>query len=302
MRGGRKLAPIFLSMKFVSIADLARTIRKNFNKIPHDIDFVIGIPRSGVLAGSIIAELLNVPLIDVDSFVFGAKPTGGRRLRFHEESGREKQKALVVDDTIFKGVSMRGVREKLKPLDNKYDFIYLAVYLEGPCKDVDVWLEDVRMFTEHFTSFVLYEWNIFHHVPSVMDQFIFDCDGVFCVDPPDDRNHDAYIDYIRNATPLFVPSSPVGEIVSYRISKNEEITKEWLARYNIRYRKLTLFPAETRDERSNSGISPAMFKARIYRDRINTSLFIESDDAQAREIRRISNKPVYCISSNMMYE
>lgn len=289
-------------MKFVSIADLSNTIRRNFHRIPHDVDFVVGIPRSGVLAGSIISEMLNVPLIDVDSFVYGAKPTGGRRLRFHKKSEREKQKVLVVDDTIFNGVSMRNAREKLAPLNDRYDFIYCVVYLEGPCQDVDIWLENVQKYTDHFTSFVLYEWNIFHHVPNVMGQFIFDFDGVFCVDPPDDRNHDAYINYIKDATPLFIPSSPVGEIVSYRISKYEDITKEWLARHDISYGRITLFPADSRDERSVSGISPASFKAKIYRSRINASLFVESDDAQAREINRISNKPVYCISSNIMYE
>ena len=29
-------------MKFVTLADLAATIRRNVHKIPHDVDFVIG--------------------------------------------------------------------------------------------------------------------------------------------------------------------------------------------------------------------------------------------------------------------
>lgn len=33
-------------MKYITIADLSDTIRKNIWKIPHDIDCVIGIPRS----------------------------------------------------------------------------------------------------------------------------------------------------------------------------------------------------------------------------------------------------------------
>ena len=39
-------------MKFVTLADLAATIRRNVHKIPHDVDFVIGIPRSGIIAAS----------------------------------------------------------------------------------------------------------------------------------------------------------------------------------------------------------------------------------------------------------
>jgi hypoxanthine phosphoribosyltransferase len=288
-------------MKFISIADLAYTIRKNFRKVPHDIDFVIGVPRSGVLAGSIIAEHLNVPLIDVDSFVFGAPPTGGRRVRSRMDF-KEKPKVLVVDDTIFNGGSMFNARKKLEPLNDKYEFVFCAVYLEGPCGEVDVWLEDLRQYTEHFSSFVLYEWNILHHIPRVMKECMFDCDGVFCVDPPNDKYEDTYLEYIKNATPLFIPTATVGEIVSYRISKNEEITRNWLDSHGVKYERLTLFPAKTREERNSSGISPAQFKAKIYRNGIWAQLFVESDDIQAREIHRLSNKPVYCVGSNIMYE
>ena len=99
-------------MKFVTLADLAATIRRNVHKIPHDVDFVIGVPRSGVIASSIIAEFLNAPLIDVDSFAAGALPTGGRRSRFHRRPATERHRVLVVDDTIFHGRSLRAAKEK----------------------------------------------------------------------------------------------------------------------------------------------------------------------------------------------
>ena len=61
-------------MKFITLADMASTIRRNLHRIPHDVDFVIGIPRSGIIAASIIAEYLNVPLIDIDSLSLGQVP------------------------------------------------------------------------------------------------------------------------------------------------------------------------------------------------------------------------------------
>lgn len=64
--------------KYITFEDLSKTIRNNFYKIPHDIDFVVGVPRSGMICGSIISEFLNVPLIDCDSFISGVKPSGGR--------------------------------------------------------------------------------------------------------------------------------------------------------------------------------------------------------------------------------
>jgi len=283
-------------MKYVTLSDLARTIRARFHKVPHDVDFVIGVPRSGIICGSIISEFLNCPLIDVDSFCSGARPTGGARLRHHKDAG--KKRVLVVDDTIFNGWSMSKTREKLSQFQ-EHEFIYMAVYLEGPCTDVDVWLDDLRKFAD---PFVLYEWNIFHHTIRIMSQSIYDIDGVLCVDPPDERTGQAYLDYIRNAVPLFTPTVEIGEIVSFRLESNEDATRSWLDAHGIRYKALTLFPARHYDERKASGIRPSEFKANIYASRHWARLLVESEDQQAREISRMTGKPVYCVESNNLYQ
>lgn len=278
------------------------TIRRNIQKVPHDVDFIIGIPRSGVIAASVISEFLNKPLIDIDSFVCGAKPTGGRRSRFHVNSGNVRPKVLVVDDTIFHGRSMNSARQKLIPFAGRYEFIYMVVYLEGPHNEIDVWLEDLRGYTENFHSFVIYEWNIFHHIPKFMEVCIYDIDGVLCVNPPDERTGQEYIDYIENAIPLFTPTVMIGEIVSYRLSKYDDITRDWLQKNHIEYGKLTMFPAQSWEERHKSGISPAEFKAEIYKKQTWAKLFVESSDKQAQEIHQITNKPVYCVETNRMYD
>lgn len=288
-------------MKYVTLADLAKTVRTNIRKVPHDIDFVIGVPRSGVLAGSMIAEFLNVPLIDVDSFCFGASPTGGRRVSFREQRKHDVPTALVVDDTIFNGGSMKTTREKLAKFYDKYDFIFMAVYLEGPCMDVDLWLEDLRGCIGPDCPFVLYEWNIFHHTNRIMSRCIYDIDGVLCVEPPDERTGQAYVDYVKSAIPLFTPSVMIGEIVSYRLSKYEYITRAWLEKNGVKYGALTMFPAESWKERADSHISPAEFKADIYSQR-RAMLFVESEDGQAREINGLTGKPVYCVKTNQLYQ
>lgn len=288
-------------MKYVTLADLSRTIREQFYRIPRDIDYVLGVPRSGMLPATIIAEWLNVPCTDVDAFCSGAKPTGGGRLIFYKPSDRQKKRILVVDDTIFNGNSMRKTREKLHRFNDQYEFFYMVVYREGPSDNVALWLEDVRKYTDDY-SVVLYEWNIFHHTKGVMDTCMYDIDGVFCLDPPDERvSIEAYQRYIKNATPLFTPTVEIGEIVSFRLASNEEITRQWLAENNIRYRTLTLFPAQTYQERAASGISPAKFKADIYRRRGWAKLFVESDDDQAQQIWKLTGKPVYCVKTNKMY-
>lgn len=288
-------------MKYVTLADLAKTIRENIHRVPHDIDFVMGVPRSGLLCGSIIAEFLNVPLIDVNSFITGAKPTGGCRLRFHKLSGRSKPRVLVVDDTIWTGGQLRKAKAKLEPYAGEYEFIYCVVFREGPAEGADIWLEDLRSYTDNFSTFVLYEWNIFHHGNRIMSASMYDIDGVFCVDPPDERDEKAYLDYIANATPLFTPSNKIGGIVSYRLAKNEKITRKWLEENNISYDRLILFPAQTYGERAASGIRPSAFKADIYGKSDWAKLFVESSDGQAKEIFRLTGKPVYCVETNRMY-
>jgi uncharacterized HAD superfamily protein len=61
-----------------------------------------------------------------------------------------------------------------------------------------------------------------------METCLYDIDGVFCIEPPDERNEEEYLKYIANATPLFIPRTKLGGIVTYRLSKNREITEKWL--------------------------------------------------------------------------
>ena len=290
-------------MKFITLQEMNEAIRKNLWKIPRDIDFCLGIPRSGILAASIICEYLNCPLVDVDSFCEGAKPTGGARLRYWKpKHPTGKKKVLVVDDTIWNGRSKNEAKKKLSKFSSDFEFVYLVVFLEGPGeKSIDIWLEDVRKYTNNFRDNVIYEWNIIHHNENTMAGSMWDIDGVMCVNPPDERNENEYQSYIREATPLFIPTAPIGGICSYRLRKNADTTIEWLNRQDIRYKNLYLFPADSWEERNASGVNPCVFKARCYAESKWANLFIESEDLQAMEIARLAGKPVYCVETNRLY-
>ncbi len=58
-------------MNFRSIQDLNEAIVRGLPRIPRDVDLVVGIPRSGLLAGSILALHLNVPLTDLQGLIEG---------------------------------------------------------------------------------------------------------------------------------------------------------------------------------------------------------------------------------------
>lgn len=289
-------------MKYITLSDLSNTIRKNIWKIPRDIDLIIGVPRSGMIAASIIASYLNIPLIDIDSFINGSKPWGGLRAEYFITSHTQTNKILVIDDTVSSGRAMNETRKKISNIYNEKQFIYMCVYLEGWGENsVDLYLEDVRKYTENFTKIVIYEWNIFQHHPDLMNKCLYDIDGVLCVEPPDERNEEEYIKYIKNATPLFIPRTKIGGIITYRLIKNLDITQKWLKDNGINYNEITMFNANSWDERNNIGIPSEKYKADFYGSHDNYELFIESSDYQAKKIAEITNKAVYAVETNKMY-
>lgn len=221
---------------------------------------------------------------------------GGHRLE--KVNKNHTNKVLVVDDTAFSGKAIVEAKQKLNKFN--YQFIYMVAYLDGYAQHlVDLWLEDVRCTKDW--NYVFYEWNIMNHAPQHMARFMFDIDGVFCIDPPSDHNAEEYENYIKDAIPLYIPKVPIGSIVTYRISKYRDITSDWLARQGIKYNNLIMFDANSREARDYSGISSAQYKANIYRNDSRALLFLESDDDQAREIFNIVNKPVYCVKTNKLY-
>lgn len=292
------------SFKYITLNDMNAVIRSNLHKIPHDVDFVIGVPRSGMICGSVIAEFLNVPLIDVDSFVNGNTPSmGGRKILFreHDKTG----KVLVVDDTVNSGIAMRKTKEKLHKAPNfdSFQFIYSCIYVEDfGCDTVDLWLCDLRNLV-HSGVQPLYEWNMFNHYPHLMSKMVFDLDGVFCTEEgrPDDRYEEAYEEYIKTVKPLFIPKVPIYCILTYRIKKYYDITKKWLEDNGITCYNLLMADADSWQERNNR-ISTEQMKGNFFKNHPEFLLFIESDDYQARRIHEISGKQVLCISSNKMYE
>lgn len=288
-------------MTFITIKDLSNTIRENLYKIPHDIDVVVCIPRSGTLAGTIISEFLNKPMTDLTTFINGnfSGEGGGRFKKFGKHTGNSRPKILIVDDTVWAGGSKVEAKSKLKELSKDFDFLYLVVYLEGPAANsVDIYLENVQKYTNGFTYPVIYEWNIFHHYAT--EGFLCDMDGILCKEPPDERNTSEYETYIQNAIPLITPTAPIGGIVTYRLEKYRNITKEWLSKNQIEYRNLYMFNANSWSERHDIGISPEEYKSSIYRNS-HARLFLESNKYQAEEIFKKTGKPVYCYENNIMY-
>lgn len=96
---------------------------------------------------------------------------------------------------------------------------------------------------------------------------------------------------------MFLPTGKI-TVLTYRLEKYREQTEKFLKDMGLEF-SLHMFPSDSYDERAK--VSPSVFKGVAYRDSKGFLLFVESDDDQARAICSISNKPVFCVKTNTMY-
>ena len=273
-------------MQYRTLADLSDLIRNNIHRIPHDVDLLVGIPRSGMLPANMIALFLNKRLTDIDTFIQGRTYNAGERGQYINNS--PVRKVLVVDDSVATGAAMTLAKNKLAPLTDKFDFLFMAPIVSSCGKDmVDIYCEvidDCRFF----------EWNVFHH--GLLKNACVDIDGVLNTDPEYDDDGPVYMQFLHNATPLFVPSVPVGTLVTCRLEKYRQPTEEWLKKYNVLYDNLIMLPFSSKEERLKWG-KHGEYKARYYAQS-QCILFIESSKQQADIIANISHKHVFCVETN----
>lgn len=283
-------------MHFRTYQDLSEAIISSLPDIPSDVDLVVGIPRSGLMAASLYALFLNLPLTTVDLLLEGrmlsygsTKPTG-----YWINSVQEARKILFVEDSVNSGKSILECKKRIESSAFADKASYLCVYAVPSAIDlVDYCVEVVpqpRMF----------EWNFLTHAS--LTACCFDIDGVICPDPSPEQNDDAeeYISFIKNAPTKLKPLNKVGYIVTSRLEKYRTATEQWLEDNEISYGKLFMHNAPSAEVRRQLG-NHAEFKASVYKKLHDAELFIESDDSQAQTIFRLTGKPVFCTDSQVLY-
>ncbi|MDE3213025.1 MAG: phosphoribosyl transferase [Bacteroidota bacterium] len=271
-------------MYYRNIADLNRILLKKLSIMPRDIDLIVGVPRSGMLPANLLALYLNKPYTDLQSFLNGHIYKAGERGQFFDIKGFKK--ILVVDDSVASGGALAKVKESLKTKEADFSIEYCAVYVvPGKERTVDYYFEVVPL-PRYF------QWNVLNHTS--LEKACFDIDGVLCVDPTPDQNDDGekYREFLLNATPLFIPGSKIGTIVTSRLEKYRRETETWLRDHKVRYNNLVMLDLPNMEARQRAG-NHGTHKATVYNSGPYV-LFVESEPAQAAEINRITGKPVLC--------
>lgn len=284
-------------MYYRSYADLASLVHASLPRLPRDVDLVVGVPRSGLVPAGMIALALNRPLADLDGFIAGRTLGNGTTRPVPGSGHRRFAHALVVEDSLRSGGTLRRVREAVAaagggPADK---VTYLAAYgvPGGPVPGgADIQLEDCptpRVF----------QWNVMHHV--VLESACLDIDGVLCRDPTEAENDDGprYRHFLLGAEPLHLPTRPVRRLVTSRLERYRPETVEWLRRHGVTYGRLDMLDLPDAATRRRLG-GHARFKASVYAGDAGAKLFIESCARQAPEVARLAGKPVLCIETNSM--
>lgn len=273
-----------MNIDYKSIADLRLAILKNLYKFPHDVDLIVGIPRSGMLPANLLALYLNKPYTDIDSFIEGRIYGSGERNKFDKDYSINK--IIVIDDSIAKGVAINKAKHKIEQCKlPQIEILWAVVYAAAESiNEIDIYCEKTGLYR-------LFEWNLFHH-PHFIPHCCCDIDGVLCPNPPIDDDGQQYVDYISKAPVLYRPTRKIDTIVSCRLEKYREITEKWLHINRIEYNKLVMLNIKTKEERIAWG-KHGEYKGIIYAKSKNI-LFIESSISEARTIVKIAKKPVFC--------
>lgn len=285
-----------VSFNFRAISDMDRLIREKISLIPNDVDLIVGVPRSGMLPATIIALLLNKPLLDINLVnknkhnVFNNM---SRRVNDYDYNLDSYKKILVVEDSCNTGESIAKAKNSLIDYCDKIEILYCCIYATEHSKHyVDIFFEEVNIPR-------FFEWNILNH--SALKYACCDLDGVLCVDPTAEENDDGenYKRFLLNARPLFIPKTKIKYIVTSRLEKYRNETEIWLKKNGVMYDELIMLNLNSKEERIRLKMH-SKFKIEIYR-KLDAIIFLESDLKQALEIYNATNKDVYCVGSNEYY-
>ena len=284
-------------MNFITYNQLCDDVVRNIHRIPHDVDLIVGVPRSGLLLADIIALYMNKPITDIDGLLSGNYfDSGTTKSKIGwPKSFEDVSSILVVEDSVCTGLSIGKVKERIANKLPDVHVYYIAAYVTPNN------IESVDLFFREIEYPRLFEWN-FLHQKSIMEKACFDIDGVLCVDPSPSQNDDGdeYVKFILNAPEKLIPSCKIGYIVTSRLEKYRTYTEAWLAKQGIIYDELIMLDGITAEQRRKLN-SHAEFKSTVYKQLKDSTIFIESDDTQAKKIRELTGKDVFCINSRQFY-
>ena len=276
-------------VNFKSVEDLNQLIVDSIPTLPKDLSLIVAVPRSGYIVAGLIALNLNLPLCSLNEYLNQFVPVGGRRTGEIKLHLPDRQKVLIVDDSVSSGWEMRRVREQVDTYNLNHETVFLAAYASSSAWElVDIALEIIDPPQ-------IFEWNVYHH-PHLINSCV-DIDGVLCRDATKEEDDDGerYLDFLKNVQPRIIPTVKIGWLITSRLEKYRAQTEKWLEQQGVQYENLIMQDLPDLETRRKLN-SDAKFKAKIYAS-LNAFFFIESSVWQSQEIAKRTGKAVFCVDN-----
>jgi orotate phosphoribosyltransferase len=271
----------------VTAARLASDAAELAARVPPDVDAVVAISRSGLMPGGLIAAARHLPVYTVSRQAGVLMPGHGIRM---EDSGRPTgppRHVLLVDDTVGNGVEMGPCERLVREAFPGAAVTRAAVYATPAA--LTAGRVDLYGLAYEGSHYLEWNWPNSHGVRAA-----FDFDGVLCRDctPAEDDGGPRYAAFLEAAEPLYLPRrAPIRLIVTARHERYRPQTEAWLDRHGLRCDRLVMRDFEYGPDPHEQ---VAQFKARLYREAADLTLFAESDPALARRIHKLAGKAVLC--------
>jgi hypoxanthine phosphoribosyltransferase len=269
-------------IKFVTVNDLCLWTCEWIKTFPISFDVIIGIPRSGMIIGGIIASILDKPLASPESLKAVLRKSG------LEE--RDSINALLVDDTVVTGKHLSAVLAAIRACSSKLNITTGALIAREDSKHL------VDLSYKLIPHPRIFEWNLIHYKRG---KIATDLDGVICENCPPgvDSDEDSYIEWIKNAKPFLIPSFELDIIVSNRLEKYRAETEKWLRLHGVQYKQLILWSLDSKEYRKGQH---AVFKSDILLAQKPDEMW-ESSLWQAEHIWAATRIPTLCVDEMVLF-
>lgn len=261
-------------------------IMNGLTKIPDNIDLVVGIPRSGLIVSTLIAEYIKKPSTDLFSYL---NDVDNYKLNVGSLAPATDVKnanvILLVDDAMGVGITMEKAKNMILAKKSTVKVITCVEFVEPFSTDkVDIYFSIMK------NQFL--PWSV---LKRGISSACCDIDGVLTEDVPREYDDDGekYINFLKNQKPKFRPDRKIHTLITGRLEKYRAITEEWLRQHNIQYGNLIMLNLPNKQEKIKQ--DTGNFKGEFFK-KSGLPLFIESDFREAKVIKSINpGKCVYCV-------
>lgn len=212
-------------IQYRQVSEMCDRVSASLGMLPEDLDMVVGIPRSGMIAATLITLYRNLPMTDMEGLFEGRMIKSGHRSIEQINNDGRRCKALVIDDSVGSGSQMRAAHERLKPLEDRFEFVFAAVYVTEKSRE----LVDIAM--EICPTPRCFQWNVMNH--AYMTRACVDVLALLQPGVSQQAMDSQRLPELWDQTPLFKPKYKLGSLVVPALSSDRERVEQWMKQHGL---------------------------------------------------------------------